>query len=200
MSSPETSRPAPPQNVKQKFNPTKSARDMFLSLAVIFVPILVITWLFTNNLEDYPVQAVDPAPVLERAEAEAPYEVLAPVNLPTGDGEWTVTQVSWVAEGEPTRDTQGLSATNDWLFGALDPQQMYYAVKQTDGSARGLINDVSREGFEDGTSTVGGVEWDRYVSPDDRTRALVLEQDGVTTAVAGDVSYEGLEAFASTLE
>lgn len=204
MSSPENAPPAsagaPTQNVREKFNPLKSVRDMFLSLAVVLVPLLVITWLFTNNPDDYPVEAVDPAPELQRAEEAAPYEVLAPVGLPTGEGGWTPTQVHWSGQGEPGRGSGSSDTHNDWMYGVLDPNQMYYVVKQTDASPRSLINDLSRDGHSDGTSVVDGQEWDRYVSPDERTRVLILEGDGVTTGVAGDVSYEGLEAFASTLE
>lgn len=192
-----TPNPAPVRPARRKKRST--ARDMFLSLAVILVPILLITWIFTNRLPDYPVQPVDPAPAVERARAEAPYPVYVPENLPTGEGGWTVTQASWVAVGQATRGGEGASASNEWLWGALDPGRTYYAVNQSDGNPDDLIEDVSREGSPDGTSTVAGQEWERWVSPDDRTRALVRQEEGYTITVSADAPYEGLEALASTL-
>ncbi len=173
---------------------------MILSLAVVFIPLLALTALYTNNLPDYPVAAVDPAPELARARAEAPYPVLAPENLPTGEGGWTPTQVAWTAKGSPARDGQGASGSDDWLWGGLDPTRTYYALNQSDGDADDLIKKLSRDGVADGTSTVEGDEWQRWASPDGRTRVLARVDGDVVTAVTADASYEGLEAFAATLQ
>lgn len=192
--SPQPQAPARPPKRKKR----STARDMFLSLAVLLVPILLMIWLFTNNLPDYPVQPIDPAPAVERARAEAPFPILVPENLPLGEGGWTVTQASWVAKGEASR-TGDASFSNEWLWGALGPSQIYFAVNQSDGDPRTLIERVSRDGDQDGTSTVGGQQWQRYVSPDKRTRALVRQTEGYTATVSADATYEGLEALASTL-
>lgn len=172
---------------------------MFLSLAVILVPILLMTWIFSNRLPDYPVQPVDAAPFVERARAEAPYPVYVPENLPTAEGGWTVTQASWVAQGDASRSGDQASPSNEWLWGALDPDRTYYAVNQSDGDPRDLVEKVSRDGSQDGTSTVAGQQWERWISPDDRTRALVREEEGYTITVSGDAPYEALEALGSTL-
>lgn len=177
----------------------KTARDMALSLAVIMVPILLITWLFTNNLPDYPVQPVDDEYIIETARSEAPYPVFVPQNLPRGEGGWTVTQASWVAEGTAARDGE-YSPTNEWLWGALDPNEVYYAVNQSDGLPADLVATVSRDGYSDGTSVVAGGEWERWISPDERTRVLVREEEDYTLTVTADATYEGLEALASTLD
>lgn len=176
----------------------KTARDMVLSLAVIFAPILLITWIFTNNLPDYPVQEIDDSFIIEKARAEAPYPVFVPQNLPTGEGGWTVTQAVWVAEGNAARNGE-YSPTNEWLWGALDPSGTYHAVNQSDGLPADLIARVSRDGYAEGTSLVEGQEWQRWVSPDERTRVLVREEPDYTLTVTADVTYEGLEALASTL-
>ncbi len=179
--------------------PRPSVRDLIIAMGVVLVPILVVTWLFTNNLEDYPVESVDPAPVVAEARAEAPYPVLVPQNLPIGEGGWTITRAQWVAQGEPVRAGEGVSASNEWLWGALDPTGTYYAVNQSDGDWRRLVDDVSRGGVRDGTSTVGGQEWQRWISPDGRTRVLLREGGGYSVTVTADATYEGLEALASTL-
>src|SRR3954452_24913628 len=75
-----------------------TAGDMVRSLAVLLVPVLVITFLRTRTPKDVPVTVVSWEPVLATARAEAPYPVLAPANLPTG---WRATSVSWVKLGQP---------------------------------------------------------------------------------------------------
>jgi len=62
-----------------------------------------------------------------------------------------------------------------------------------------FVDDVTRQGYADGQSAVGGQTWVRYISPDERTRSLVLTSPKVTTIVVGDTTYEALEAFAGTL-
>jgi hypothetical protein len=37
------------------------------------------------------------------------------------------------------------------------------------------------------------------ISPDERTRSLVLRESSATTIVSADLPYEALEAYASTL-
>ena len=59
---------------------------MIRSLALILIPLVVITIIFTNVPADHPVKEVDWKPVLAKARKEAPFEVLAPANLPEGGG------------------------------------------------------------------------------------------------------------------
>lgn len=192
---PITEVPVRPRKTKK----SKTLRDMFLSLAVILVPVLLLTWLFTNNLPDYPVQAVDPAPMLTQARAQSPYPIYVPKNLPYGDGGWTVTQASWVAKGQATRTGEGASFTDEWLWGALDPSRIYYAVNESDGDPNKLIQRVSRDGQRDGVSVVNGQEWQRWVSPDGRTRVLARQDKTYTITVTADATYAGVEALTSTL-
>lgn len=188
-----------PQARPRRIKKPTTIRDMFLSLGVIIVPILLLTWLYTNNLPDYPVQAIDPAPVVAQARAEASYPVYAPAGLPTGDGGWIVTQASWVPKGGQTRGGGGVSASDEWLWGGLDQSKIYYAVNESDDEPGTVIRRLSRDGSPDGTSTVGGEQWERWRSPDGRTRVLVLRQDDYTLAVTADAPYEGLEALVATL-
>lgn len=188
-----------PQASPRKIKKPKTIRDMFLSLAVIILPILLLTWLYTNNLPDYPVQAVDPAPVVAQAREEAPFPIYAPAGLPIGEGGWTVTQASWVPRGGQARAGAGVSGTDEWLWGGLDQSKIYYAVNQSDDEPRTVIQRVSRDGSQDGTSTVAGRQWERWRSPDGRTRVLVLREDAYTLTVTADAPYEGLEALASSL-
>ena len=61
------------------------------------------------------------------------------------------------------------------------------------------MEEQTRAGTADGESLVNGEVWQRVVSPDGRTRSLVLRTAEVTSIVSADVEYPALEAYASTL-
>ncbi len=162
---------------------------------MILIPLVVITVLFTKLPENHPVQVVDPQPVVAKARQESPYPVLAPVNLPR---QWRATRVSWVRTGEPYLNGTP-SVRNLWRLGYLSPDDVYIAIAQGDLEPDDFVSAETRDGVADGESSINGDVWQRRVSPDDRTRSLVRKTDSVTSIVAGDTSYAGLEAFAATL-
>lgn len=165
---------------------------MVRSLLVILVPLVLVTWFFSSNLKDYPVQSVDWRPVLTQARDQAAYPVLAPENLPDT---WVPTRVSWTPKGTGATGSLG----NDWMLGFLSPDTVYFGLRQSDADSPQVIADASRDAERDGSSTVGSQTWDRYVSPDGRTRSLVIQAQGVTTVVTADAPYPAIEAFAATL-
>ena len=169
--------------------------DMIRTLLVIVVPVALIIVFFSRPLPDYPVQEVDWRPVLAEARKEAPYPVVAPEGLPDT---WRPTKVAWVAKGEPYLNGDA-SVRNLWELGFLDPHDIYISLQQGDARPDLFVDDVTRQGIADGQSAVGGQTWVRYLSPDERTRSLVLTSPKVTTIVVGDTTYEALEAFAGTL-
>ena len=73
-----------------------TAGDMIRSLALIVIPLIVIVVIFTDVPDDHPVKEVDWKPVLATARQQAPFDVLAPTNLPEG---WRATRVNWVPQG-----------------------------------------------------------------------------------------------------
>lgn len=173
---------------------THRPRDMFLSLAVILVPILVIMALFTRHA-DTPVRPVDVAPVLAQARAEASFPVLAPTGLP---GTWVPTRATWVRAGQP--DATGKTAPGSvWINGWLSPGQVYVALVQTDAGGDAQLAKASRDARRDGERAIAGTTWEQYRTDDDRTRALVRREATVTTIVTGDLSYDDLQAFVTTL-
>jgi hypothetical protein len=89
---------------------------------------------------------------------------------------------------------------NAWRLGFLDPQNTYVALDQGDLKADLLVADVTRDGQADGRSIVGSQTWERRVSPDYRTRSLVLATSAVTSIVSADAGYDLLEAYAATLQ
>jgi Protein of unknown function (DUF4245) len=172
-----------------------TAGDMIRSLALILIPLVVITIIFTNLPEDHSVKEVDWKPVLATARKEAPYPVLAPTNLPEG---WRATRVAWVPQGRPHLNGEA-SPRNLWQLGFLTPDEVFIDLNQGDLRPDELVDQQSRAGTPDGSSAVGGQTWQRLISPDGRTRSLVLRGPNVTTVVTADLPYEALEAYAATL-
>lgn len=176
---------------RQQRNAT--AVQMIVAMGVLMVPILLIVAFFTRTTET-PVQAIDYRPVAVQAAAEASYPVLVPVNLPEG---WVATRARWTAEGRPGLNGEP-AAGNTWQLGMLTPQQMYLAVDQRDRAQELFVQQVTRDGIPDGDSTVAGSAWQRYVSQDGRTHALV-QRGEAATIISGDVDYGALEACAGAL-
>jgi hypothetical protein len=176
-------------------NRRASPGDMVRSLAVILIPLVIITVLFTDLPEDRSVTEVDWRPVLATARRDAPFPVLAPTNQPEG---WRATQAEWIEVGEPSLDGQP-SVRNLWQLGFLNPDDVYVGLDQGDLRADDLVEKQSRAGTGDGESTVNGQVWQRLVSPDGRTRSLVRRDAKVTSIVSGDLPYAALEAYTATL-
>jgi len=172
-----------------------SAGDMIRSLALILIPLVVITIIFTNTPAEHPVKEVDWKPVLAKAREEAPFEVLAPENLPNG---WRATRVNWVPQGKPYLNGEA-SPRNLWQIGFLTPDDAFIDLNQGDVRPQEMVDQQSRDGNADGSSVVGGKTWQRLISPDGRSRSLVLTNPNSTVVVTADLPYEALEAYASTL-
>lgn len=169
--------------------------DLIRSLVVIIVPLVLITIFFTRNLEDHPVSVVDWQPVAAAARSEAPFPVLTPVNLPPG---WRAVQATWVKTGEPYLNGDP-SARNLWKLGFLTSDDVFIGLTQGDLRPDELVRDETREGVADGQSVVSGQTWERFVSPDGRTRSLVQRDPEVTTVVSADLPYEALETYTGIL-
>jgi hypothetical protein len=91
------------------------------------------------------------------------------------------------------------SPRNLWQIGFLSPDDVFVDLNQGDARPQELVDQQSRAGTPDGTSVISGQTWERLVSPDDRTRSLVLRGPSATTVVSADLPYEALEAYVSTL-
>ena len=169
--------------------------DLIRSLAVILIPLVVITIIFTNTPDDHPVKEVDWKPVLATAQKEALFDVLAPTNLPEG---WRATRVTWVPEGEPYLNGEA-SPRNLWQIGFLSPDDVFIDLNQGDARLQELVDQQSQAGTPDGRSIVAGQPWERLVSSDGRTRSLVLRGPDSTTIVSANLPYEALETYVSTL-
>lgn len=162
---------------------------MVRSLVVLLIPLVLISLFFMSRpTEPAGTDPVDWQPMQAVAAEEASFDVVAPRNLPA---DWIPIRMKW-EPGVDGRDQR-------WMLGWLSPQEIYFAVEQSNVDAQLVIKRVTRDGVVDGASQVAGKSWHRYRSPDDRTRSLVLTEGDLTTIVMADSSYEALEAFASTL-
>ena len=168
--------------------------DMVRSLAVILIPVVIITYFFTRTPESA-VKTVDWTPVLAQARQQAPFDVLAPRAVPE---DWKATRASWVAQGRPTLNGDP-SVRNLWQLGFLDSSETYVELAQGDLQGEDLIADKTRKGLPDGETTVQGQVWERRISEDERTRSLVVSTPAVSTVISGDLPYAELESFAATL-
>ena len=137
--------------------------DMIRSLLVILVPVLIITFLFTRLPQDHPVKEVDWRPVLTTARGQAPYPVLAPVNLPAG---WRATRVTWVKAGDPYLNGQA-SPRNYWQLDLLTPDNDFIGLSQGDQQIDDMVRlTVVHGDFKPGSAMAPKVEqgWPRVLS------------------------------------
>lgn len=176
-------------------NRSAGPADMIRSLAVILIPLVIITALFTDLPDEKPVEEVNWKSVLAVARKQSPYPVLAPTNLPPG---WRATRATWVKAGDPHLNGDP-SVRNLWQLGFLTPEDTYVSLGQGDDQIEDFIAEQTRQGTIDGESTVGGQTWQRRLSPDGRTRSLVRQDTEATAVVSGDLDYAALEAYAATL-
>lgn len=172
-----------------------TARDMLISMAVLLVPIILIVWFFTSNPDPEP-EAIDVGPHIQRAEAESPYPILRAENLPEP---WVPLRAWWAQDGAPWADKEPASG-NSWMLGYLGPDGIYYGIEQRDRLAGQTVTRLTRDGERvDGTLEAAGWTWERYVSPDGRTRSLVASEDDMVAVVHADTDFESLEAFVTSL-
>lgn len=175
--------------------PNPRPLDMIRALAVLIVPVLLAWAWFSRVPDSPPIEAQDYQAVAAAVRPQAPYALAVPSNLPTG---WTCTRARWTAVGQKGVDGQAVPG-NTWQLGFLTPEQTYLAIDQRDAEPDSLIKAITRGGHADGRSRLTGRDWERWLSPDGRTRALVLREGTVVTLISGDTSYAELEAFAGTL-
>lgn len=173
--------------------------DLGITLAVIMVPVVLLTLLMSRTPEGPPVTPVDWKPVAQKARAEAGWPVLTPAGLPEqGDRAWTVTKANWVKTGEPALNGDP-SPRNEWELGMLSPDKIMYAVEQGDGPAGPFVEEATRRGAVEQAREIQGRHWQLMNSPDGRTKSLVARDAEVTTVVSADTDVAHLEQFARTL-
>lgn len=129
-----------------------------------------------------PVPPVDYGPALTTARDAAPYDVLAPAELPEG----------WQANG-----VRYLSGSAAWHLGILTDEEKYIGIEQSPESTEALVEQFAEEAEPAGSLEVGGQTWD-LLREEDRT-TLVRRGEGVTTLVTGDAPQATIEQLVAGL-
>lgn len=160
--------------------------DMIRSMAVVLVvvfAIVVLAW----RPEPEAVKVVDPGPVVARAVAEAPFEVLTPTGL---DRMWRPTSARW----EPTAESGDDLVLH---IGYVTPGDQYAQVVQSADTSPAFLAEQTTQGTPTGTQDVAGVTWQRWDG--DTRRSLVWEADGSVLIVSGGAGWDELVALAGAL-
>lgn len=169
---------------------------MFLTILVLMVPLVLITWFFTRDPEQPPVQSVDWQAAVVQAQQADDFPVNTLKALPAG---WMATKAAWVPTGEvlPSGATAGGSTLE---LGFLSENQTYFAVNQTMAPKGPYLGHVTREGAAVGTVEAAGLQWQHYVSADQRTHSLVrTTAGGLTIVLVSDAGVERLREVAGLL-
>lgn len=169
--------------------------DLLISLAVLLIPIVLIVWVFTHNPDRPSVEIPDWESATKVVAQEAPFAAYAPVAVPES---WTANRARWTPVGQPGLDGEPVPG-DTWQLGFVDERPMYIGLDQSNAPTAAFVAQVTRSGRPDGSSTVEGQQWVRYLSSDGRTRALVATEKDSTVIVSGDLDYTELESFSQTL-
>lgn len=171
-------------------------RDMFFTMAVFCIPLVLITWMFQRAGQQEPqVPEVDWQAVVVQADGARQFDVLRPTALPAG---WRATKARWLEPGQA--DGNGNASAGYTLeLGFISEDDQYFALNQTTAPSAPFVKRVSRDGREQGQVDVEGRQWTHYQSADGRTHALVLVEGKVSRIVASDAGVERLRQFASLL-
>ncbi|ADB34592.1 hypothetical protein Kfla_5586 [Kribbella flavida DSM 17836] len=164
----------------------RTLTNMFWAMLVTLLVVaflMLVTW----RPKEEKVRAVEYTAQLADAKKVAPW-ILGPSPLPPG---WTATNVEFRAPQQ---------SPITWHLGTVTDQRKYVGLEQSNVTTRGFQNDELGKTEDDGTSTVGGVVWQRRTLLErEGEHALVRVGSGITTIVVGDAGYPALETFAATL-
>ncbi|MCL7428540.1 DUF4245 domain-containing protein [Streptomyces sp. YS415] len=168
-------------NAKQK-----SVRNMVLSLAVTILAAGVV-YLFIPHEESAPdLKRVDYRVELLTARRAASYPVVAPEGLAK---EWKATSVRFRGD-----------ESDAWHLGFHAPDGEYVQIRQSAARKVKPFLDDATQGARatKATQEVDGTTWTRWTGG--RYDALVLQEDGATTVVAGTGSFAQLAEMAGALK
>jgi hypothetical protein len=155
--------------------------DMGRSLAVVLAVVAVIMFI-THRAEPDPVREVSMSAPLMLANMQSSFPVEVPQDL---DG-YRLTSARF--SGQPTPV---------WHLGYVTPETQYVEVEQSATSTLKFLKSQLGNTSPAGTVEINGSTWNIYDGAS--KRALVRQQNGVTTAVSGTASLNELKTVAGTL-
>lgn len=160
--------------------------DALRTTAVLLLIIAVLGGaqrLLSTPQDGDPVRPVEYAATAEAARENAPFELLAPSELPQG---WRATSVRYVPGDEAT-----------WHLGVLTDEDKYVGLEQAVGDAEALVDVYAQDADPDGSVDLGGSTWQVLREGDETT--LVRDENGSATLVTGDAAQADVELLAKSL-
>lgn len=179
--------PPPPRKRRRGF---ETLGDMARSMGIVLVVVAVI-FLITIRTGGQSIRVVDVAPTLAQAKIGAPFLLEAPAGLGAG---WKATSVYF----NPPERT-GVTGVTLWHIGYVTPAGQYAGMEQTNGPANDVVEAALTAPGAAGSSSVGGVAWQRWAQPDSKRRAISRTQGSVTVVVDGTAGWPELEQLAGAL-
>ena len=172
----------------------ETARDMFLSLAVVGVVIAVILGITWRSKPDG-LSTVNWQEAATNAVAIAPWPILVPSELPEGFAA-TSARIEAESYGEPGQAR--------WLLGFVSNTNEYVSLWQSDGPSAKVIGAATNSGVCEGSITIANAQWTKCVSLKPETNSLVRTEEvlggQITYVVFGTLDFAQLEKFAASLE
>jgi len=158
---------------------------MVLSIVVLIVPIVIMVGIYRGlKRGDQPV-TIDTATVLDDARRADDFPVAAPAGLPA----------QWHPISARYQRGDGRAVLR---IGYVSPSRAGFQVVESDRPADALLAEELGNTRPDGTATVAGKQWQRYVG-DANQRALVLLERERTVVVIGVGSDADLATLAGAL-
>ena len=167
--------------------PRASLADMLRSVALLVIPIgLFVGYQTLVQEEPDPTPPVDYASAAESARDAAPFDVLAPTDLPAG---WRATSVRYLPGEQP-----------HWHLGVLTGEDEYVGLEQVMAGMDDAVDAFAPGTSRTGTTTIEGRHWELRTDPGRGETTLVRHDGQVSTVVTGTVSPAELIAYVESLE
>lgn len=166
----------------------RTGRDMFLALASLLVPILLVGALLRACGSAEPT-VVDPAPAIEDARTAGLFPVLVPQGLDEG---WRTVQARFARDGKD-------AAVGTLRLGYLTPSGGQLLLVESNADAGALLAaELGNDVRPDGEVVVAGRPWTRSIVRNDE-RSLVLVEEERTVIIVGRAPAEEMTALAESL-
>ncbi|MBT0770471.1 DUF4245 domain-containing protein [Kineosporia sp. J2-2] len=162
-------------------------QDMLISMAVI-VGIVLLLLLIVPRPNKVPEHNIDVSSAALGAKGTLGFD---PVNPDLPDG-WTAR-----AAGLESGTTDGIAT---WQLTFTTPTGTYAGIQQAEDVTKAWESRQVTDGQENGTESIGGVQWVVRSREDRGTISLVNRgDDGITTVVTGTASETEMDEFATAV-
>lgn len=155
-----------------------------LVLVALLAVVVVYQRFYSARDRDY-TPPVDVGAALVQARDVAPFDVLAPADLPPG---WTATSVRYTPGSSPR-----------WHVGWVTPTQEYVGLEQADVPAEELVQQVAAGTTPAGEVDVAGTTWQLRTDQQRGETTLVRADGDGAVLVTGSASQAELEQLAGAL-